>query len=127
MGEDDGETMFEVIEVGTTVDCGSTTVSEAEIIEFVQGFDPLSIHTDPAAASAGQFGGIITSGSPPPVSIAGRGDQEQACRRRRAGDRRRDLAAAGRTRGYALRTNGGPRYPPLGKRSQVGIVHEGLR
>ena len=62
MGEHDETIWFEEIKAGTAVDCGSTTVSEAEIIEFAEEFDPLVIHTDPEAASTSQFGGIIASG-----------------------------------------------------------------
>ncbi len=53
---------FEDIEEGTVVSCGSKTVSETEIIEFAEKFDPLPIHTDPEAAAESQYGGIIASG-----------------------------------------------------------------
>jgi acyl dehydratase len=63
MNERTEETIwFDDIDAGTTVDCGSTTVSEREIVDFAREFDPLAIHTDPEAASASQFGGIIASG-----------------------------------------------------------------
>jgi acyl dehydratase len=58
----DDTVWFEDIEAGTTVDCGSTTVSEDEIIEFAEEFDPLDIHTNPKVASATQFEGVIASG-----------------------------------------------------------------
>ena len=37
-------------------------IEEAEIIEFARRYDPLFIHTDPAAAANGPFGGLIASG-----------------------------------------------------------------
>ncbi len=62
MNGDDGTTYFDDIEAGTVVSCGSTTVSEDDIVEFAEQFDPLDIHTDPEAAAASQHGGIIASG-----------------------------------------------------------------
>lgn len=61
---DDIETTvyFDDIDPEATIECGSTTVSESEIVEFAERFDPLEIHTDAAAASAGRFDGIIASG-----------------------------------------------------------------
>ncbi|MDL5360477.1 MaoC family dehydratase [Halalkalicoccus sp. NIPERK01] len=53
---------FEGIEPGTTTHCGSTTVTENEIVEFAERYDPLAIHTDPAAAAESRFGGLIASG-----------------------------------------------------------------
>ncbi|KYH23860.1 bifunctional aldehyde dehydrogenase/enoyl-CoA hydratase [Halalkalicoccus paucihalophilus] len=53
---------FEAIEPGTTVRCGKTTVSEDDIVEFAERYDPLAIHTDPAAAAESRFGGLIASG-----------------------------------------------------------------
>ncbi|WP_135535979.1 MaoC family dehydratase [Halostella pelagica] len=61
-GDDDGRTYFDDIEAGTVVSCGSTTVSEDDIVEFAEQFDPLDIHTDPEAAAESQHGGIIASG-----------------------------------------------------------------
>ena len=37
-------------------------LDEAEIIEFARKYDPLFIHTDPAAAAKGPFNGLIASG-----------------------------------------------------------------
>ncbi len=63
MNERTSETIwFEDIDAGTTIDCGSTTVSKSQIIKFAEEFDPLAIHTDPEVASTSQFGGIIASG-----------------------------------------------------------------
>lgn len=47
--------------VGDLHDLGTTSASEAEIIDFAQRFDPLPIHVDRDAAAAGPFGGIIGS------------------------------------------------------------------
>lgn len=53
---------FEDYEIGTTYDCGTVTVTEAEIIAFASAFDPQAMHVDPPLAQAGMFGGIIASG-----------------------------------------------------------------
>jgi acyl dehydratase len=53
---------FEDYVPGLTVDCGSFTVSEPEIIAFAKEYDPQPFHTDPVAAAAGPFGGLIASG-----------------------------------------------------------------
>jgi acyl dehydratase len=47
---------------GASYDCGSVTVSQAEIISFATQFDPQPFHVDPEAAVAGPFGGLIASG-----------------------------------------------------------------
>jgi acyl dehydratase len=41
---------------------GSYAISEAEILQFARQYDPVPIHTDPVAAAAGPFGGLIASG-----------------------------------------------------------------
>lgn len=38
---------FEDVTVGETFDCGSVSVSEAEIIAFAERYDPQRIHLDP--------------------------------------------------------------------------------
>jgi acyl dehydratase len=48
--------------VGDTMEMGSHTFTEAEIIAFARQFDPQSFHTDPAAAKQSVFGGLIASG-----------------------------------------------------------------
>ena len=53
---------FEDYVPGRTVDCGTFSVSEAEIIAFAKEYDPQPFHTDPAGAAAGPFGGLIASG-----------------------------------------------------------------
>ena len=47
---------------GACYDCGSVSVSEAEIISFAIQFDPQPFHVDPEAAARGPFGGLIASG-----------------------------------------------------------------
>lgn len=56
----DSDVYFEDIEPGTITDCGSKTLTEAEIVEFAERYDPLAMHTDPTNES--QFGGLIASG-----------------------------------------------------------------
>jgi len=53
---------FEDYVPGRTVDCGSFSISEADIIAFAKDYDPQPFHTDPSAAAAGPFGGLIASG-----------------------------------------------------------------
>ena len=53
---------FEDVTVGETIDCGTTSVTRSEIIEFGEKHDPLSIHTDPDAAAASPFGDVVASG-----------------------------------------------------------------
>ena len=44
------------------MDCGSFTMSEADIIAFAKEYDPQPFHVDPVAAEDGPFGGLIASG-----------------------------------------------------------------
>jgi acyl dehydratase len=53
---------FEDYVPGLAVDCGSFSVSEADIIAFAEKYDPQPFHVDPAAAKDGPFGGLIASG-----------------------------------------------------------------
>jgi len=53
---------FEDYVPGLTVDCGSFSISEAEIIAFAKEYDPQPFHVDPVAAANGPFGGLIASG-----------------------------------------------------------------
>ena len=53
---------FEDYLPGAFHDCGSVSVSEAEIISFATQFDPQPFHVDPAAAARGPFGGLVASG-----------------------------------------------------------------
>jgi acyl dehydratase len=59
---DHGPRYFDDYVPGTTHDCGSVSVSEAEIISFAIRFDPQPFHVDPEAAARGPFGGLIASG-----------------------------------------------------------------
>jgi acyl dehydratase len=59
---DHGLRYFDDYVPGVTYDCGSVTVSEAEIISFAIQFDPQPFHVDPGAAAGGPFGGLIASG-----------------------------------------------------------------
>lgn len=49
-------------EAGQEFDLGSFSLTEAEIIEFAQRFDPQPFHTDVDAAKSSAFGGLIASG-----------------------------------------------------------------
>jgi acyl dehydratase len=53
---------FEDIELGETHRHGSYDVTEAEIIEFAEQYDPQPFHTDPEAAEGTAFGGLAASG-----------------------------------------------------------------
>ncbi len=53
---------FEDYVPGLTVDCGSFTMNEADIIAFAREYDPQPFHVDPVAAQDGPYGGIIASG-----------------------------------------------------------------
>lgn len=53
---------FEDYRPGLVVTAGPIVVSEAEILDFARRYDPQPMHTDPAAARAGRFGGLIASG-----------------------------------------------------------------
>jgi acyl dehydratase len=59
---DHGLEYFEDYSPGTSYDCGTVSVSEAEILAFAREFDPQPIHVDPEAAARGPFGGLIASG-----------------------------------------------------------------
>lgn len=53
---------FEDFEAGQIIEVGSRTVTEQEIIEFAQQFDPQPFHIDRDAAAESMYGGIIASG-----------------------------------------------------------------
>jgi acyl dehydratase len=53
---------FEDYVPGITLDCGSFSLNEEEIIAFAKEYDPQPFHVDPVAAKAGPFGGLIASG-----------------------------------------------------------------
>lgn len=47
---------------GMVILAGPYGVSEAEVLQFAQAFDPQWFHTDPVAAKTSRFGGLIASG-----------------------------------------------------------------
>ena len=53
---------FEDFQIGEVSELGPVSVSEAEIVEFAERFDPQPFHIDPEAAQASPFGGLIASG-----------------------------------------------------------------
>lgn len=53
---------YEDIEVGERYEHGSQTVTEDEIVDFAEEFDPQPFHTDPDAAEETAFGGLAASG-----------------------------------------------------------------
>ncbi|MGE5290361.1 MAG: MaoC family dehydratase [Micromonosporaceae bacterium] len=57
-----GDRYFEDYTAGAVYEYGHITVTEAQIVEFAQRFDPQPIHTDPGFAATGPFGGLIASG-----------------------------------------------------------------
>ena len=56
------ERYFEDYPPGAVFEGGSISVSEAEIIDFAERYDPQPMHTDREAAARGPFGGLIASG-----------------------------------------------------------------
>lgn len=55
-------TYFEDISVGDVEEFGSYEVTEAEVREFAERYDPQTIHVDSEAAAASMYGGLIASG-----------------------------------------------------------------
>jgi acyl dehydratase len=53
---------FEDFEVDKTIDVGSCTMTEEEIMDFASKYDPQPFHVDKAAAAKSIYGGIIASG-----------------------------------------------------------------
>ncbi|HXJ82596.1 MAG TPA: MaoC family dehydratase [Candidatus Methylomirabilis sp.] len=53
---------FEDVRVGETATLGSHTITGEDIIAFAKKYDPQPFHTDPDAARATIFGGLIASG-----------------------------------------------------------------
>jgi acyl dehydratase len=56
------ERYFEDYIKGAVHRFGATLVDEAEVIDFATRYDPQDFHTDPVAARATPFGGLIASG-----------------------------------------------------------------
>lgn len=53
---------FEDYRVGEVFEFGDERVTEQEIVEFANRYDPQPFHVDPAAATNSSFGGLIASG-----------------------------------------------------------------
>lgn len=53
---------FEDFEPGKTIEVGTRTVTEEEIIDFAKQFDPQPFHIDKSAAAQSIYQGIIASG-----------------------------------------------------------------
>lgn len=53
---------FEDYHVGAVYEYGSIIVSEAEILDFAERYDPQPFHVDRDLALVGPFGGLIASG-----------------------------------------------------------------
>jgi acyl dehydratase len=53
---------FAEIKAGMVITVGRRSLSEQEIIEFAQRYDPQWFHTDPARAAASRWQGLIASG-----------------------------------------------------------------
>lgn len=53
---------LEDFEVGQTYELGTHTVTEEEIREFAEQWDPQRFHIDPQAARLTPFGGLVASG-----------------------------------------------------------------
>jgi len=53
---------FEQLAVGDSDSFGDYEVTRAEVTTFAGQYDPQPIHTDPDAAAASMFGGLVASG-----------------------------------------------------------------
>jgi acyl dehydratase len=53
---------FEDFAEGASFDLGTFSYTEQEIVDFAKQFDPQPMHTDPVAARASSYGGLIASG-----------------------------------------------------------------
>lgn len=53
---------FEDYRAGQVLTAGPMRVEEDDIVAFARKYDPQAMHTDPAAAARGPFGGLIASG-----------------------------------------------------------------
>ena len=53
---------FDDFEVGRTLQMGTYTVTEEEILSFARQYDPQPFHVDAEAAKHSIYGGIISSG-----------------------------------------------------------------
>ena len=55
-------TFFEDLSVGDAASFGRRRVTEAEVVEFAERYDPQWFHTDPERAADSMYGGVIASG-----------------------------------------------------------------
>ncbi len=53
---------FDDLTVGQAFDFGTLVMTQDEILEFANRYDPQPFHVDAAAAAGGPFGGLIASG-----------------------------------------------------------------
>ena len=53
---------FEDFHVGDVIETEGATVTDSQIMDFAQRFDPQPFHMDTVAAAQGPFGGLIASG-----------------------------------------------------------------
>ena len=53
---------FEDFHVGDVIETEGATVTDSQIMDFAQRFDPQPFHIDAVAAAEGPFGGLIASG-----------------------------------------------------------------
>jgi acyl dehydratase len=53
---------FEDFKAGESIDLGSRTLTQDEIIAFAREYDPQTFHIDPEAAGQSVFGGLVASG-----------------------------------------------------------------
>ena len=53
---------FAEFHAGQILQAGPYAVTEVEVLGFATAYDPQWFHTDPEAAAAGPFGGLIASG-----------------------------------------------------------------
>jgi acyl dehydratase len=53
---------YENVEVGDVSEFGSYEMTQAEMIEFAEQYDPQPFHVDPEAAEDSPYGGLIASG-----------------------------------------------------------------
>jgi len=53
---------FEDFTVGDRFETRGMSLTDSQIVDFAQAFDPQAMHVNVAAAEAGQFGGLIASG-----------------------------------------------------------------
>ena len=122
---------FEDYRPGSVCIYGPVTMREEDIVEFAVRYDPQPIHTDPRAAAAGPFGGLIASGwhtiavvmrvlvenylSHVGRACLARGRRAALARARASG--RCPARARHRARGDALALEDGPRARPDGGRN----------